>query len=84
MAPLPLQEITETLGDIRRDDLRASELIQRMRAMLRKSEAQAVALELNALVQTGVDLLASEARARNIVLRSALAPAPLTVAADPV
>jgi len=84
MQPPQLGEIAEILGDIRRDDLRASELIQRMRAMLRKSEVAAVETDLNALVRTTVTLLASEARSRKIELRAALPPTPLAVAADPI
>lgn len=84
MNPLPLGEIADTIADIRRDDLRASELIQRMRAMLRKSEAAAVEVDLNALVRTSMALLASEARMRDIALQARLPPLALRVAADPV
>ncbi|HEU4844444.1 MAG TPA: response regulator [Burkholderiaceae bacterium] len=80
----PLDEVAEILGDIRRDDLRASELIKRMRATLRKSEAAAVPLDLGALVRTTVELLGSEARGRRIALRHEIAPGPLPVAGDPV
>src|SRR5450830_293195 len=76
--------LAEILADIRRDDLRASELIQRMRAMLRKSEAAPVTVDLDALAAATVELLASEARARSIALRHAGAPDPLPVAADPI
>ena len=76
--------LAEILADIRRDDLRASELIQRMRAMLRKSEAAPVTVDLDALAAATVELLASEARARSIALRHAAAPDPLPVAADPI
>ncbi|HEY0064687.1 MAG TPA: response regulator [Telluria sp.] len=84
MEPPPLAEVAEILGDIRRDDLRASELIKRMRATLRKSEAAAVELDLGALVRSTVELLMSEARGRNIHLQHAVAPEPLPVTADPV
>jgi C4-dicarboxylate-specific signal transduction histidine kinase len=83
-SPPPLDEIAEILGDIRRDDLRASELIQRMRALLRKSEAAAADVDLAALVRTTVGLLASEARMRKITLRALLPDTPLPVAADPI
>ncbi|UUZ48197.1 hypothetical protein LP420_35685 [Massilia sp. B-10] len=65
MDPPQLGEVAEILGDIRRDDLRASELIKRMRATLRKSEAAAVEIDLGALVRTTVELLAAEARAQD-------------------
>jgi signal transduction histidine kinase len=80
----PLADIAQILADIRRDNLRASELIGRMRSMLRKSEAAPVPLDLGALVGASVALLASEARIRQIELRAVLPSAPLPVAADPV
>jgi C4-dicarboxylate-specific signal transduction histidine kinase len=83
-SPPPLGEIAEILGDIRRDDLRASELIQRMRAMLRKSDSATVELELGALVRATVAMLASEARMRRVALQAQVPPEPLMVAADPV
>ena len=82
--PPALDEIADILGDIRRDDLRASELIQRMRAMLRKSEVAAVDLDLGALVDATVTLLTAESRMRKIALRALPPAAPLMVAADPV
>ncbi len=63
-SPPALDEVAEILADIRRDDLRASALIQRMRAQLRKSEPAAVPVDLADLVDTTVALLASEARMR--------------------
>ena len=82
--PPQLTDIAEILADIRRDDLRASELIQRMRAMLRKSEVAAVPVDLNALAGATVELLGSEARRRQVELRLTLSPADLPVSADPV
>ena len=83
-SPPALDEVAEILADIRRDDLRASALIQRMRAQLRKSEPAAVPVDLADLVDTTVALLASEARMRKIVLRAVLPGRGLPVAADPV
>ncbi len=82
--PVPLGELAEILGDIRRDDLRAGELIQRMRQLLRKSEAAAVEVDLAELVRTTVALLGSEARRRKIALHSVLPELVLPVSADPV
>ena len=82
MDPPQLQEVDEILADIRRDDLRASELIQQMRELLKKSEPAALPLDLNDVVRNGVALLASEARARKAALRLDLAAAALPVAAD--
>ncbi|SHG62468.1 response regulator [Massilia sp. CF038] len=84
MTPPPLDEVAEILADIRRDDLRASDLIQRMRATLRKSDAVAVELDLGTLVGATVDLLAAEARGRQITLQHEHTALALPVAADPV
>jgi len=81
MAP-PMDEVAEILADIRRDDLRATELIHRMRELLKKSEAGAGPLDLNELVANTTILLNSEARIRKIVLRRTLAAGSLAVAAD--
>jgi signal transduction histidine kinase len=82
--PAPLDEIGDILADIRRDDLRASELIQRMRVLLRKSEVAAVDIDLGDLARTTVGLLASEAKMRKIALRPLAPAAPLPVSADPI
>jgi signal transduction histidine kinase len=80
----PLADIAEILSDIRRDDLRASELINGMRTMLRKSEVAAVALDLNAVARASVALLMSEAKMRDITLDAQLTPGLLPIMADPV
>ncbi|MBA5688637.1 hybrid sensor histidine kinase/response regulator [Rugamonas apoptosis] len=77
-----LPEVAEILADIRRDDLRASELIQSMRALLKKSEAVTASLDLNEVVRVAALLLASEARVRQCALTLALDVPTLTVAAD--
>ena len=82
MDPPPLAEVAEILGDIRRDDLRASELIQRMRELLKKSEAAASTLNMNDIVANAVTLLTSEARMRKMALRQTCAPVALAVSAD--
>jgi len=84
MDPPALADVEEILGDIRRDDRRASELIQRMRELLKKSDPVAQRLDLNeAMAQVAV-LLGSEARMRRVQLRTEPAPLPLMVSADPV
>ncbi|MBA5607794.1 response regulator [Duganella sp. FT3S] len=77
-----LAEVAEILADIRRDDLRASELIQSMRDLLKKSEAVTASLDLNEVVRVAAMLLASEARVRQCALTLALDGPALPVAAD--
>ncbi len=81
--PPQLAEVAEILGDIRRDDVRAGQLIRRMRDLLKKSDVVAVDIGLDELVEATVALLASEARMRAVALFATPSPAPLTVSGDP-
>lgn len=60
------KEFEEILADIIRDDKRAGDVIQRMRAMLRKGELKFERLNVNALISEVVSLLNSELIGRNI------------------
>ena len=82
MAPPALGEVTDILADIRRDDLRASELILRMRDLLKKSESAATPLNLNDVVRVAAMLLGSEAKMRKTELVLELGQAALPVLAD--
>jgi signal transduction histidine kinase len=84
MDPPALDEVREILADIRRDDGRASELIQKMRGLLKKSETQAARVDLNRVAKEVLDFLATEAKMRNVVIAADLAPDALPVLADPV
>jgi signal transduction histidine kinase len=84
MTPPALADVEEILGDIKRDDRRASELIQRMRELLKKSDPVAQRLDLNEAMGQVAALLGSEARTRCVQLCTDPSPAPLVVAADPV
>ncbi|MCG2584479.1 response regulator [Massilia sp. TS11] len=81
-APPALGEVAEILADIRRDDLRARDLILRMRELLRKSDPRTEAIDLNALLDTVATLLGSEARMRQVRLETRPSAAPLLVAGD--
>ena len=80
----PHHELIEILGDIRRDNLRASDLIQRMRAMLRKTDPVYVELDLAALARATAAMLATEARKRRVRLEQQVSHAPLMVRGDAV
>ncbi|SFU52035.1 sensor histidine kinase [Pseudoduganella namucuonensis] len=84
MDPPALGDVEEILGDIKRDDRRASELIRRMRELLRKSDPVAQRVDLNEAVSQVRALLAGEARMRRVALEAETAPAALPVSADPV
>lgn len=64
-SPTPdLAEVRIILADIRRDDLRASEIIHGMRAFLRRQELDLQPLEVRSLAEETVKLLSSDAVAR--------------------
>ncbi|QQS53558.1 MAG: histidine kinase [Candidatus Competibacteraceae bacterium] len=72
-------EIREILADIRRDDLRASEVIGRLRALLAKQVLERQPFDLNEAVTDIEFILRAEARRRRVILdlRPATTAAPL-------
>ncbi len=70
--PPRLQEVAEILGDIQRDDQRASDIIARIRKMLRKGDFEVRDIDLNAAIGEAVKLLAEEAAVRGVTLKSEL------------
>jgi signal transduction histidine kinase/ABC-type uncharacterized transport system substrate-binding protein len=75
--PPDLQEVCAILADIRKDDQRAGDVIDRMRALLQRREFQWSKLDLNALVEEVAGLLRTDAEARRVKVSLELAlPAP--------
>jgi C4-dicarboxylate-specific signal transduction histidine kinase len=72
--PPDLAEVRDALGAIVDDDRRAGKVIQQIRAMLRKTDPQVVAQDLNELVREVARLLASAALLHGATLRIELAP----------
>ena len=84
-APSPdITELGEIVGDIMRDDHRASEVIRRMRALLKKSPFELKDLDLNDLVRDSVEFLSTLARSRKVTLSSKIATDGLPIRADPI
>jgi signal transduction histidine kinase len=71
--PPALNEMTDIIGDIRKDDVRASEIIRRMRGLLQKRELEAQPVDVNELAQETVDIVRPDARSRQIELEMELA-----------
>lgn len=68
-SPSPdLDEIKEILADIRRDDVRASEVIRRMRSFLKRTPFQLTDIDLNDTMRDVFAFLSVQASARNIAL----------------
>ena len=82
--PPALDEIREILDDIRKDDVRATEIIQRIRALLRKRELLMSPLDLNEVVAEVVRMVSADARRRAVMLETDFSPAQIKVLGDQV
>jgi PAS domain S-box-containing protein len=68
-APTPdLYELREIVADIRRDDRRAGEVIERLRSLLRRRSVELHPLQLNALVEDVIALVRTDAVDRRVAL----------------
>jgi PAS domain S-box-containing protein len=67
--PPALDEVRDILADIRKDDQRASEVIRRMRKLLRKQELAPKSIEINGAVEEILRLLSIDASARKVVVK---------------
>ena len=72
--PPALDELRAILVDIRQDDERASEVIRRMRALLRKQELERLPLEINSVVEDVLQVISGDAALRKIAIGAELAP----------
>lgn len=75
-------ELRQILADIRRDDLRASEIIRRLRALLSKHQIAHQRLDLNEVVFDLERILRAEARRREVNLNIRLPPTPAMMVGD--
>ena len=65
------EEIKETLDDIISDDNRASEVLQRMRSLLKREEAKFGTVDLNEVIVSTLQLLRSEMINRRVKITCA-------------
>ena len=77
-------EVRDIIADIRRDEERASEVILRLRSLLKKAPFEVKDIDFNEVVGETIDLLSGLAIGRQVELRSALSTVPLPVKGDPV
>jgi PAS domain S-box-containing protein len=82
--PLDLAMVEEILGDIVTDDLRAGEVITRLRALLKKGEASLQPLDLNDVATEVIALARSELIDRHVTVGDQLAPGLPSVLGDRV
>jgi signal transduction histidine kinase len=81
---LDLKELGEILADIRRDDVRASEVIGRLRSLLKKAPFELRDIDLNGVAEDTVRFLSDLAIAREVNLVSLAAPMPLPIRGDSI
>ncbi len=79
-----LAEIREVLQDIVHDSRRASEVVQRLRNLLKKGERTSEFVDLNELASSTIALLNSELISRRIIVKLDLSSALPAVMGDPV
>ena len=78
------KQLREILADIRRDDLRAHEVIRRLRALLEKSEVEQLEMRLHPMLGDALALLKPEARRRGIGLQVRFDAADDRLLGDPI
>jgi PAS domain S-box-containing protein len=66
-----IDQVRAILGDIRKDDLRASEVIRRLRDLLKKRAMQTEPVDLHEVSSAVVHLVQGESRRRGITVESA-------------
>jgi PAS domain S-box-containing protein len=79
-----LSEIRDILRDIIKDDVRAAEVIQRLRSMLTQGEIQRRPVDLNQVVREVLSLARGDLSTRNVAVVTQLDPQAGLVLADPV
>ena len=81
-SPPRVDKLAEILADIVKSDHRAGAVIERLRSLLRKEEAQRRPLDVNEVVEESLRLMRSDLLNRHIVVHAELAAALPAVNAD--
>ena len=84
LAAPDMVEIREALDDIARDDKRASAVIQRMRAMLKKENVAIEPVDLNQIATSVVQMIRNEVALRGMTIDLGLSATPVMVKGDQV
>lgn len=75
-------ELHSILADVRRDALRANQVVQRLRSLLQKQPVEFGPLDLNTMVDETLELLGPEARRRRLAIESDLMPERAEIVGD--
>lgn len=81
---LKRDELLQILADIKRDDLRASEVIKRLRALLARHDTERRRFNMNDAVQATAGILRAEARRRKVAVEYSLRAERVEVLGDAV
>ena len=82
-SPTPdVAELNEIVDDILKDDQRASEVIRRMRSLLKKAPFEPKNLEFNDVVRDTVEFISSLVIGRKVALSSVITPDVLPILGD--
>jgi len=73
----PLDLVRDTLANIRRDNLRANDVMKNMQGLLTKSDNKLDSVDINVLVRKVLSFLSIEAKIRRIHIKQELAPEPM-------
>jgi signal transduction histidine kinase len=79
-----LNELRDILADITRDDQRASEVIRRLRSMLKRTPFEVSEVDLNETVREVVGFLSAVADGREVTLKYVPVSTALRVKGDPI
>ncbi len=82
--PPKLDDIAEALDDIVQEDIRASEVIQRLRKLMKKDESKHETFDINVLIESTLRLLHSELINRRVKVETNLAGDLPAISGDPV
>jgi signal transduction histidine kinase len=82
--PAASSEMREILADIRKADLRASEIIRRVRSLITTRQAEREPVEVNAMVSDILTFLRGDAQRRGVVIDIELTPELPTLLVDRV
>jgi signal transduction histidine kinase len=77
-----LDELNEIVDDILQDDRRATEVIRRMRSLLKKTPFEPKNIDFNDLVREAIDFLSALAVARKVELGRSIAPNAIPIVGD--
>jgi len=80
----PLDEVRRILADIRQDDLRASDVIKKLRMLFRRGTVERQSVDIQRVIQDVLGLMRNESQRRGIEIVTELRPERLAVSGEPV